>query len=197
MSCKGKKDSLKQAYILLITCSWSRAVHLELVGSQKIEEFIRAFKCFVARRGRTERIYSDNAKTFKAAATWIKSIRKFELIHNYLRENHINWQFNLSRTPWWGAQFERMVGLMKQCLYKTVGKANLSWQELEEVLLGIEITLNNRPFNYLEDDIQFPVLTQNTLAFGEETFNLKEDINIIEGDLRKRAKYVKKCKDNA
>ena len=50
-----------------------------------------------------------------------------------------------------------MVGLMKQCLYKTVGKANLSWQELEEVLLDIEITLNNRPLNYLEDDIQFPI----------------------------------------
>ena len=46
---KGKKDSLKQAYILLITCSLSRAVHIELVVSQKIEEFIRAFKCFVAR----------------------------------------------------------------------------------------------------------------------------------------------------
>ena len=46
---KGKKDSLKQAYILLITCSLSRAVHIELVGSQKIEEFIRAFKRFVAR----------------------------------------------------------------------------------------------------------------------------------------------------
>ena len=60
-----------------------------------------------------------------------------------------------------------MVGLMKQCLYKTVGKANLSWQELEEVLLDVEITLNNRPLSYLEDDIQFPALTPNTLAFGE------------------------------
>ena len=34
MIYKGNKDSLKQAYILLITCSWSRAVHLELIGSQ-------------------------------------------------------------------------------------------------------------------------------------------------------------------
>ena len=90
-----------------------------------------------------------------------------------------------------------MVGLMKQCLYKTVGKANLSWQELEEVLLDIETTLNNRPLNYLEDDIQFPVLTPNTLTFREETFNLEEDIGMLEGNLQKRAKYVKKCKDKA
>ena len=51
--------------------------------------------------------------------------------------------------------------------------------------------------NYLEDDIQFLGLTPNILAFGEETFSLEEDINMLEGDLRKRAKYVKKCKDNA
>ena len=51
--------------------------------------------------------------------------------------------------------------------------------------------------NYLEDDIQFPVLTLNTLAFGEETFNREEGINMLERDLQKRATYVKKCKDNA
>ena len=83
MIFKGKKDSLKQAYILLITCSLTRAAHLELVGSQKIKEFTRAFKRFVARRGRPERINSDNAKTFKAEATSNKSIRKSGLIHDY------------------------------------------------------------------------------------------------------------------
>ena len=46
-----------------------------------------------------------------------------------------------------GGQFERMVGLVKQALYKTTGKANLSWKELEEVLLDIETTLNNRPLS--------------------------------------------------
>ena len=86
---------------------------------------------------------------------------------------------------------------MKQCLYKAVGKANLSWQELEEVLFGIKIMLNNRPLNYLEDDVQFLVLTSNTLAFAEKTFKLNEDIIRLEGDLQKRATYVKKCKDNA
>ena len=95
-----------------------------------------------------------------------------------------------------GGSVERMVGSMKQCLYKTVENANLSWQELEEVLLYIKIMLNNRPLNYLEDDTRFPVLTPNTLAFGEETFSSEEDINMIEWELRKRAKYVK-CKDNA
>ena len=77
MIYKGRKDSLKQPCILLITYSLNRAVHLELVGIQKIEEFIRTLKPFLARRGRPECIYSENAKNFKAAAaTWINSIRK-------------------------------------------------------------------------------------------------------------------------
>jgi hypothetical protein len=64
----------------------------------------------------------------------------------------------LHGAPWWGGQFERMVGLVKQALYKTTGKANLRWEELEEVLLDIETVLNNRPLNYVEDDIQMPTL---------------------------------------
>ena len=51
---------------------------------------------------------------------------------------------------------------------------------IRKVLLDIEITLNNR-LNYLEDDIQFPDLTPNILAFGEETFSLEEDINMLRG----------------
>ena len=64
------------------------------------------------------------------------------------------------------------------------------------MLIDIEITLNNR-LNYLEDDIQFLGLTPNILAFGEETFSLEEDINMLEGYLWERAMYVKKCMDNA
>ena len=64
---KGKNKNLKKSYILLITCSLSRAVHLELVQRQKLEELIICFKRFVARRGRPQKLYSDNAKTFKGA----------------------------------------------------------------------------------------------------------------------------------
>jgi hypothetical protein len=31
---------------------------------------------------------------------------------------------------------------------------NLSWSELEELVLDVEIALNDRPLSYLEDDIQ-------------------------------------------
>ena len=79
----------------------------------------------------------------------------------------VKWKFSLSRAPWWGGQFERMVGLVKQCLYKATRRAKLTKQELEEVILGTEINLNNRPLMYIEDDIQFLVLTPNILIRGQ------------------------------
>ena len=63
-----------------------------------------------------------------------------ENFNKFLAENSIMWKFNLSRTPWWGGQFERMVGLVKNALNKTIGCGFLSWAELEEVLLDVEAT---------------------------------------------------------
>ena len=59
---------------------------------------------------------------------------------------------------------------MKAAFYKTVGQGLLTWEELNEVLLDVEVTLNNRPLSYLEEDVQLPTLTPNSLLFLIPTF---------------------------
>ena len=140
---KGKKEL--KPYILLFSCSVSRAVHLELVSNLSTNEFIRSVKRLISRRGKPNVIYSDNAKTFKAGAKWLNSINRDEQFHDFLIKEEIIWKFNLSRAPWWGGQYERLIGLTKQSLYKSIGKSLLTWSELEEVLLDIEVNLDNRP----------------------------------------------------
>ena len=139
----GKKEL--KAYILLFSYSVSRAVHLELVSNLSTNEFIRSVKRLISRRGKPNVIYSDNAKTFKAGAKWLNSINRDEQFHDFLIKEKIIWKFNLSRAPWWGGQYERLIGLTKQSLYKSIGKSLLTWSELEEVLLDIEVNLDNRP----------------------------------------------------
>ena len=85
-------------------------------------------------------------------------------MQEYLIKEQIKWKFKLSRAPCWGEQFERMVGLVKQSLFKATGRANLTKQELEEILLDRELVLNYRPLIYIEDDIQMPVLIPNTFV---------------------------------
>ena len=88
-----------------------------------------------------------------------KKTKQIRRTKSFFKCNNIEWKLKLSSAPWWGGQFERMISLVKNALYKTVGKATLSWRELEEVLLDIENTLNNRPLTYVEDDVEYPVLT--------------------------------------
>ena len=40
------------------------------------------------------------------------------------------------------------------CFYKVIGKGLLTFEELSEVVLDVEICMNNRPLSYLEDDIE-------------------------------------------
>ena len=160
MEYKISSTKTGKAHILLFVCSLTRAIHLELLKDQTTEGFMRSLKQFVARRGRPSKIYSDNATSFVAAAKWLRAIMKDEKLQNYFAHQYIKWQFNLSRAPWWGGKFERLVGLVKRALYrrasKSSGRAKLTWNEFEEVILDVEIALNNRPLSYVEDDIRYP-----------------------------------------
>ena len=118
-----------------------------------------------------------------------------ERLHYYLARMNIKWQFNHSRAPWRGGQFEQMVGLVKQAFNKTVGNGTLTWSELQDVLLDVEVALNNRPLSYVED-IQLPLLTPNLLQLGRPNLLPEPEYHQQENpDLRKRARYLAKCKD--
>ena len=123
------------------------------MATLETQEFLLSLRRFIARKGRPQKIYSDNGTTFVGAANWLKKVSNNEKLNQYLAENKIVWQF------------ERMVGLMKNALHKTVRNGLLSWKELEEVLLDIDVCLNDRPLSYVENDLQFPILTPNTLMF--------------------------------
>ena len=160
------------------------------------EEFLSSFKRFIAARGRPSKIISDNGSTFIAASKWIKEVRKSEKVQEYLAQQGIFWQFNLSRASWWGGMFERMVSIVKGAIYKVIAAAKLTFKELQEVILDIQIVLNNRPLTYCEDDVEMPILTPNMLIFGKANYLPDEEPSDIQDrDLRKRAKYLRKCKD--
>ena len=87
-----------------------------------------------------------------------------------------------------------MVGLVKRAFNKTVGNGMLSWSELQDVLLEVEVTMNNRPLSYVEEDIQSPILTPNLLQFVRPNLLPETQGHQLENqDLRRRARYLKKC----
>ena len=191
----GKRKTEKKAYVALYSCCLTRGVFLEVLPNLETEEFIQSFKRFIARRGRPSVVYSDNGSTFVAAAKWLKNVRKDEKFHEFLSDQTITWRFNASRAPWWGGHFERLIGLFKSAFYKTVGQGHLTWYELCEVVLDIEVTLNNRPLCYMEEDHQLPTLTPNSLLFLNTNILPELQPYHLEEDLRKRAKLMQSTKD--
>ena len=70
------------------------------------------------------------------------------------------------------------------------------WTELCEVVLEVETQLNRRPLLYVEDDIQFPLPTPASFLFQRSNCLPKQGTWREEpGNLRKRAKYLRTCKD--
>ena len=83
----------KKVWIGLFTCIVVRAAHLEVVEDRTAEHFLEAFRRFIARRGKPNKIISDNATTFKAAKNTIDIAqnditRDHEVNDNNLKVKH-------------------------------------------------------------------------------------------------------------
>ena len=199
LTYKTETGTPGKCYVALFTCAAIRAVHLTLCRDLTAVGFQKVMKEFVARRGPPQMMISDNAKTFVATGKWIKVLQEDENVSNYLASKSIEWKFNLSRAPWWGGIFERLVGIMKKSLSKVIGRGWLTYEELEEVLLDVECSMNNRPLCYPEEDMEYEVLTPNLLLRGRPAVMLEEDLGLldeVDQCTTKRLRYVKRCKDH-
>lgn len=64
----------KKVSLCLFTCLVTRAVHLEIVHDMSTSVFLLCLRRFIATRGTTKEIISDNAKQFKLSSEVIKLV---------------------------------------------------------------------------------------------------------------------------
>ena len=93
-------------YIILFTCSLTRAIHLELLPNHLTQEFIIGLKRLIANAGSASVFYSDNAKTFVVASKWSGKVNKDKEMQEHLIKELIKRKFNISRTPSLGGQLQ-------------------------------------------------------------------------------------------
>ena len=88
-----------------------------------------------------------------------KRVRSSGRFNGFLVHQGITWKLSLSKAPLsWGGQFERMVGQVQGVLRKSAGKSPLTFTELKEVLLDVEVALNKHSLSYVDDDTQLPLI---------------------------------------
>ena len=158
---------LAKVYVCLFTCAATRAVHLELAKDMTAETFIILFRRFCARCSVPKLVISDNGTNFTASAAYFKSLFSDPQVQSYFSDLKLQWKFIAPRAPWQGGFYERLVGVVKNCLKRTLYKRTLNWDELVTVLLEVEQCVNNRPLTYVESEYQdLQPLTPNHLLRG-------------------------------
>ena len=111
---------------------------------------------FVSRRGTPHYLLSDNGSQFKLARSTIdlafeKSLTS-ENVLNYCAANGIKWNFIVELSPWIRGFYERMVGVVKSSIKKTIGRTALTLTQLNTLIADVEAVINSRPLVYLEDE---------------------------------------------
>ncbi|KIH60745.1 integrase core domain protein [Ancylostoma duodenale] len=146
-----EKEEMK-LWIALITCMVIRAVHLEVINNLSATQVIDALRRFVARRGRPQSIISDNATNFKLGRDIVDTINNDDnqaTINKFLVTENIQWKFITPLSPWKGGFYERLIGIMKTALKKTLGRRIPNKCEFETLVFECEAMVNSRPLTYV------------------------------------------------
>ena len=112
----------------------TRLIHIELVESLTPEAFLMAFRRFTALRTTVDVLYSDNAPHFHVTAQTLESvysgITQDPTVQTYFATHGIEWHFTPPYASWFGAAWERLIGVTKVALRRSIGKLCLTFTQL-------------------------------------------------------------------
>ena len=145
------ESATHKVWVCLLTCLAVRAVHLEIINDMSAEQFLQ---CIRRRRrcGKPKEIILDNASQLKLAKSTVDEAWKFGTT-TYLANEGIKWTFIIKLSPWMGGFYERLVGLVKQAVRKSIRKICLNIVQLETILPEVDAVVNLRPLVYVGADL--------------------------------------------
>ncbi|XP_050509189.1 uncharacterized protein LOC126886346 [Diabrotica virgifera virgifera] len=153
---KGRGCKTTKCYIGLFICFSTKAVHLELISSLSSEAFLQALRRFVSRRGKPEKIFSDNGSNFIGAQRELASLLNAHELRDKLwsltNSLEIEWQFIPPYSPHFGGLWEAGVKSSKLHLKRVLSKTALIYEEFQTLIIQIEAILNSRPLSPISPD---------------------------------------------
>ncbi|WKX95313.1 hypothetical protein Q1695_012063 [Nippostrongylus brasiliensis] len=150
-----ENDVEKKFYGIILTCTITRLVHLELVPNMTTDHLLQTLRRFFARRGVPKTIISDNGPYFLLADQILRDsalpIADDTIIARALAVEGITWKTITPYAPWQGAFYERLIKSVKHSLFKALRGATTTKDNLETLLIEVEGMLNSRPLTYQEE----------------------------------------------
>ncbi|XP_077866927.1 uncharacterized protein LOC144355733 [Saccoglossus kowalevskii] len=143
---------------------------------------------FAARRSLPSRMLSDNASTYIFAADEIRTLFDTPEVRDFLAAHRVQWTFIPKRDPWYGGFWERLIGLTKNAIKKTLGRALITFDELSTEVTEVDAVLNGRPLTWSTEYLT--ALRERHPTTGSKGNTMKVgDVVIIHSDVDKRQKW--------
>ena len=103
---------------LILTCMYSRAVHIELLDAMTADAFLNALRSFICIRGPVNTIFCDRGTNFVGANNELsKELEKTDNnLRKYMEKNRITFQFNPPSASHTGGVWERQIKTIKSIL---------------------------------------------------------------------------------
>ena len=167
-------SATEKAYLLVLVCFSTKAVHLEVTEGLAIHDTLSALKRFIARRGVPEYLYSDNGTGLMGTKRTLSEFKDIfiqkwgdKTLHQHVLDLGLNWQAIPPSGPHMGGIWEAAVKSAKGLLKRTFGKTTLTYTQLQTAMCEIESILNSRPLAAVSDDeVDLIALTPAMLLNG-------------------------------
>ena len=171
----------EKRFIILFACCSSRAIHVEIAEDASAEAFARCFLRFVARRGSPSLLVSDNGTNLVHFSKDLLSISNDTFTKDLLIKERVEWKFIPVRAAFMGGMYERLIGLLKTVIKRSIGRKLLTLDEFNTVCAYAEASCNDRPLYYVsrQDSGTIP-LTPNMLIFGRNLRQCSVDVTMVD-----------------
>ena len=154
-----RKPIFVKAYIGIFISLSVKAVHIELISDLTSAAFLACLRCFVARRGKPIKMWSDHGSNFvgtsrelKDLAIFLEKQKESGEVSDFCTSQGIEWSFVPERAPHFGGLWESVVKSVKTHLKRVIGEARLTFEEFSTVLAQVEACLNSRPLVPLDSN---------------------------------------------
>ena len=152
---KNQKELIKVWCTVFVL--YTRAIHIEIATDLSTERFLGCLRKFIARRGFPSTIISDNAPSFRTTEKLISEVSNNHIwtddTFDYCAHNGITWKFLPQFSPWMGGFYERLIGIVKTAIRKSLGRKILAVEELDVFMTEVESIVNSRPLTFLYSEL--------------------------------------------
>ena len=129
-----------------------RAVRVELVEDMSTHSFILALIRFT-------NIYGILSLTFTGIIPILFTLNEFNEHFQVYNIKHVRIPLYAA---WVGSTWERMIRIMKSCLYETIGRSRVNYFDLHTMISDIQNAINSRLLMYrCSSDLNLEIITPN------------------------------------